>query len=193
MRFIGKQRAVIAYLNSDAFRSRQDAQTSLVSIPVFVRMIEMGFITDDSQEGLIKVGYNAETRLHYDIQERAYVLGIMRKDHGKQFVKNINIRTDKVAFIMRIDPTAYFDAIFQRELQPDIVLGRSKTARTPELLAAKDFYEIGSIQLVGPIASYPEIATYDEEVVSVQVFDPVYGRNARSVGGLYRDILNCLA
>ena len=189
--FASKQQTTIAYLESPAFAAREDAQSSLVSIPLFILMIRNGFITEGSQEGLIKSGYNETTEYFYEIQERAYVTGIMKKPHAKIFVENINVNTDKVAFISRVDPTKYFDDLFQKESQPSVATSKEKSAKTQEILASKKFFSTGHLQLVFPLLSSElDKKEFDEEVEIVQVFDPVYGRNASYLGGLYRDILN---
>ena len=63
MKFADAQKKMISVLESSDFASREDAQDTLKSLPILVKIIQEGLITDNSQEGTISKGYNADTKL----------------------------------------------------------------------------------------------------------------------------------
>ena len=97
----------IDYLNSSEFRNREDAQTTIKSIPLIIKINSMGFLTDNSQEGLILKGYNPDSKNYYEIKERAYISGFMKKENGLELINWINMNTEMTAFEVLNEPTDF--------------------------------------------------------------------------------------
>lgn len=56
MRFAAAQKQTLDYLSSAEFKEREDAQTTVSSLPILKKIVEKGFVTDNSQEGIINSG-----------------------------------------------------------------------------------------------------------------------------------------
>jgi len=171
LRFDAATKAMAKHLKSSDFSSREDAATTLGSVNTLQRINLAGFITTNSQEGVISK----------DIRERAYLSGWMRKKRATEFTEWINLNTDKVAWVVAagtgpehyvgIAVTAQREKSKWRQFSSltwaapkDVIAGQKKDAR----LAAR------------------------EDAVWIETFDPTYGRSASSNSGLYSDILKGL-
>ncbi len=192
MRFATKQKQTLAYLDSDEFRSREDADSTLGSINILKKIIQKGLVTDNSQEGLIITGYNPDSKRYYRIEERAYVTGIMKEADAYKFVARINETTDKVAFIVRNDSSKEYKALFDSNKPiPSIPVTVSGTSTTKD--GKKSMSAFTKLPLAIPTQYLTEVKGITDKVEEVAVFDPQYGRKATSKKGLYQDILNALS
>ena len=193
MKFADAIKKSIAYLSSDEFKEREDADTTIASIPTLIKINKGGFLTDNSQEGLVLRGKNPETKKTYVIKERAYVSGFMPHAVATKFVEQINTFSDKVAFIIYSNPSPAFEKAFMGgpvDKLPKVTLTISSSGGTP-------FKEVTKIFTVLPtkIVNFQKEAVHlntSESVDYVQVFDPQYGRKASAPNGLYKAILAAL-
>lgn len=62
-------------------------------------MNKLGFLTQNSQTGNQQRGHNKETKFRYDIEERSYVSGFMKKDLLTHFFHELSTTTDKIIII----------------------------------------------------------------------------------------------
>lgn len=192
MRFSTKQKQTLEYLDSDEFTSREDAEDTLGSRNILKKIIKNGLITDNSQEGLIQVGYNEDSKRYYRIEERAYVTGIMKEAVAYIFVNCINETTDKVAFIIRNDPSKEYKSLYDsNKAIPSIPVTISGTSKTKN--GKMELSGFTKLPLAIPSKYYIELKDISDKVEGVAVFDPKYGRKALAKDGLYGDILNCLS
>jgi len=193
MRFTTAQKNMKEFLDSDDFKTAEDAQTTIASIPILKKIIDKGLVTENSQEGLILSGYNSESKMYYLIKERAYVSGIMKKDEAYMFVENFNTQTDKIAFIQRSDPSKEYDTSFYRNKVISIPVTMTAHSKTKGELAKKKFFSDSAIPLSIPINGQSKLfKSIKDDIEVVVVIDPVYGRNAQSKNGIYNDILTNL-
>lgn len=198
MKFIDAQKKMIENLESDEFKEREDAQTTLKSIPILQSIIRGGIITTGSQEGLILNGYNPDSKRYYHIEERAFVDGFMKHVHAVEFIKWINTHTDKLAIMIRKEGSAEFEKEFWSK---DL----TKIPRIPVTVSGSTLRKGGKLELHADTNIFTVMDTKaiefeqanahinkSENVDLVVCIDLVYGRKATSARGLYKDILEGL-
>ncbi len=193
MRFATAQKQGIAYLQSDEFKTREDAESTIPSIPILIEITKNGLVTDNSQEGLIVTGFNDDSGRYYRIEERAYVTGVMKTKEAYAFVTKFNETTDKIAFVIHADSSKEFKKKYMgTDPIPNIPVTKSGSSEKG-LKFITQMHSDTKIPLVLPAGvfgkPYNEIT---EEVEEVAVIDPVYGRKAASAKGLYKAILQTL-
>jgi hypothetical protein len=200
MKFADAIKKSIEYLASDEFKTREDAESTLPAIKLLQEVNRKGFITNDSQQGVIEKGYNPDSKRYYDIRERAYMTGYMKEVQGNKFIRWINTYTDKIAFATRAEPGEAFKKLFYEgpvDGVPTIPVTISGTTPTKGV-TIREFDQPTRIPTVVPESSfhfYRKLAHIDksEKVIFLNVVDPVYGRHAMSKrGGLFEDVLKGL-
>lgn len=190
MKFIEVQKATIKYLESDEFKNREDAQTSIKIIPLLQKINSMGFITDDSQQGLISKGFNEITKNYYEIRERAYVTGFMKSVKAELLTKWINTYTDKVALIV-------FENNTKKEFNNFPPIPVTVQASNKNKIKLKEFKPCTQLRTVLPDETINGLKetiklSKSENVEYIVIFDPVYGRHSKNKGGLYESVIKGL-
>ena len=199
MKFADAQKKMIEYLSSDEFTSREDAETTVSSVPILKRIVRGGFLTDNSQEGLIMNGFNPDSKRYYHIEERAYVTGFLKSEKALALVAWINSYTDKVAFVIDSDPSKAYDTLFfegDTKLVPSIPVTVEGSSPTKGKITKLEPATTLTTRLPEKVVEFQKKNVHinkAEKVFYVAVFDPKYGRKAAGVGGLYADILKGLA
>lgn len=186
MKFAEAQKKAIDYLKSDEFQQREDANDTVKSVGVLIEIIKAGFLTENSQEGSIQKGLNKETGKYYEIRERAYLTGFMKKKEAYAFLDKINTNSDKVAFEV-ISGEDYSDG--------RIVVTVSRSGK--HLPLTSDFEGFTSLRTELPSETIDFLKKQShinksEAVVYIACFDPEYGRQAGSKKGLYSTVLENL-
>jgi hypothetical protein len=195
----------IEYLSSDEFKSREDAQTTLPAIKDLQEVNRKGYLTVDSQQGVIEKGQNSESNHlysnhFYEIRERAYLDGFMKKEQAYKFIDWLNTYTDKIAFQTYAVPGKEFEKVFNQRLD-----GRIPTI--PVTVSASTLNKDETLTKFTPYTAIPTILPKygvelekkdahikaSENVIMVVVIDPIYGRHAMSTpGGLFEDVFKAL-
>lgn len=190
------QKHLISHLESPQFKKREDAESTQSSVPILQRIVELGFITDSSQEGLSLFGYNPSSKLYSRMEERAFVTGFMKHTKALNFVNWMNTYSDKIAFIIVNEPNKNFEPIWwETDIIAPIAVTVSGSSLRPEQIElpnidTKLFTILPSKQIE---TSKKEVGlNASTEVDYIACFDPLYGRLASSSKGLYQDILNAL-
>lgn len=186
MKFSDARQRMIKYLQSEDFTSREDAQTT--NTDNLIQINKKGFLTENSQEGILHSGFNKDTQKYFLIKERAYVTGFMKNSEVEEFVNRINNTTDKVAF--SIIPSVKEESSFITVTVSASAESKAKLKTTPLTPATKLFTSLPD-EVLKSIKKSVHI-NQTEAVSLVAVFDPVYGRKATSVKGVFKDILNHL-
>lgn len=204
MKFEKGQLVVMKYLTSDKFKHRDDTESTLTSIPKLLEINKAGFITVNSQEGIIKEGFDEKDDMFYELKERAYVEGFMKRKHGIEFIDKMNMNTNKVAYELRKtgDGKSWeFDSrivvTIYRE-GPQLPLSAPfeyETCLHPSsaFLAfsfGDDYYK--TYEEEGEEENPGGIDNENDDVIKVVCFDPQYGRQAGGLNGLYQSILDHL-
>ena len=194
MRFSTYQKHTIEYLQSEDFQTREDAGHIPGSIENLIEINKKGFVTDNSQEGLHITGYNPDSKKYYSIKERAYVVGTMKEEDAYAFVKLINTYTDKVAFIVRNDPSKEYEKLYFETKNPTPTIAVTVSGTSSKSVADVDTYTaFTALQTTLPsMGMSKEFKSIQDKVEYVAVFDPVYCRKSTHKNGLHKDILDAL-
>jgi hypothetical protein len=165
---------MIKYLDSEEFKEREDAEDTCKSLKIIKIINKKQYITFDSQEGICDEKYK--------INERAYIVGFMKKLHAIKYNKNLNSNSNKVAIIIYTVP----DTIFKNyKIAYDIPLtiDNNKVFTHMSTIIPNSHYNFQRKQV-----KIDEI----EDIVMVLTFDPQWNRQASSQGGLYNDVIYAL-
>ena len=193
--FKNAQQKMITHIASSEFKKREDAQTTLKSIPILKKIIKYGYLTDSSQEGMIESGYNKKTKKKYFINERAYVVGFMKKKYSRKFVDWINVNTNKISLIIVNDSSKSFEKKFYDEGNHD---GISTIPVTIQGNTEKRLTPVTNIHLILPSKiikfQLEQVSlTKSDDVDYVACIDPQYGLRADDKSnGLYKCIIEGL-
>jgi hypothetical protein len=191
MKFQDAQKFVIKYLDSDSFKNREDAQTTINAISLLKTINSKGFITENSQQGINSDGYNSLSELYYIIKERAYVNGFMKTQNAKKFTSWINTYTDKIAFIIyKTDSDIDFSEL------PFVPVTISASGINKKELT--NFIPVTKIRTVLPESDIKFLKkksklNLKESIEYISVIDPIYGRKSTNSKGLFTDIISGLS
>lgn len=191
MRFATKQKEMIKTLQSSEFQEREDAVSTVPSLPFLLDINRLGLITTNSQEGIVQEGYNPDSKKYYRIEERSYLEGIMKSEKANAFVTKINETTDKVAFIVRNEICKEYKKLYDENKNPKIPLTISGSSTTKN--GKKEMKYFTSMPLAIPDEyMQKDFKDISEKVNLVFIFDPKYGRKATLKSGLYTAVINTL-
>ena len=134
-----------------------------------------GMLTADSQDAIDP----------HPVQ-RAYVSGFMLPAHAAQFIRWLNMHTDKVAFVLT---SLYSVNCVGYKAMPGITVtktldGQSFTAIPPVIV---DSWDRMAHEMRVSYGVLPR-----KDLVQVECFDPVWGRSAVSTDGLFHAVVNAL-
>lgn len=196
-KFKQAQNKIVTFLGSREFKEQEDAQSTQSSVPILQQIIKLGYITDNSQEGVVNNGYNNETKKYFREEERAYVSGFMQSEKARKFIEWINTYTEKVALIVFNEPSEEFYNLFISDAYiPSIAQTISGTSKSP-IIHNNEMHIYSKAMTVLPsrLIEFQKEQVYlngINQVEYIYCFDPVYGRLATSNKGLYNDVLNAL-
>jgi hypothetical protein len=99
MIFKDAQMMAIHKFGSDDFltRIKEEDESMLQHLPILKKMNEKGFITTGSQAGRKSKGISVLNNKPYVMEERAFVEGFMPYKKAVNFLKNMNLYSDKNA------------------------------------------------------------------------------------------------
>lgn len=199
MKFEEAKKAMVTYLKSEEFKKREDATTTQPGIKILEEINNSGYITTNSQIGTLTKGYNPDTKKYYNIKERAYLEGFMKKQKALAFITYMNTNTDKVAYYLFANPDPLFEKLYfsdVKHVSPRI--GVTISGDSKKSLSDIDSFEIyTSLSTVLPKSTfdfYKKITKINktEDVLWVSVYDPLYGRDAIGKNGLFKVVLDAL-
>jgi hypothetical protein len=105
MKFKDALKRSVEMFESDDFkqRIREEDDTMVKYITILKEINKHGYITFDSQAGRCRKGKKSYfDSKPYEIKERAYMIGFMKKDIAEKFIKQMGINTDKNALYVPI-------------------------------------------------------------------------------------------
>lgn len=187
----------IKYLKSSEFRDREDAETTIDSIDLITKINSLGFLTDNSQEGVIMKGYEPDSKMYYEIKERAYISGFMNKEKGRTLIRWMNMNTEMTAFEVLNESTDFFENLYMKSSSqdiPNIIVTASRSAKVKAELPKIKFSKDTQLMVVLPeiiINNFKKQSKISktENVIYISMFDAKYGRRASSKYGLYNAIM----
>ena len=200
--------AMAIHLQSPVFSERENAGNTMGSLDELTAINRNGFITTNSQEGVISQGFNEESKRFWKIKERGYLMGFMRLSQGGKFINWINSNTDKIAFLTALVNDEDFEAAFTRRdaykgsaplesFFPSIAVTLQGSSETSfeDIVNLFAFSHAPLITTQSSLDSEKMDARLkkEEEVILVTLIDPIYGRLCKSPEGLYADVMKGLA
>lgn len=187
MKFRDAQKRAIQLLDSEEFKQNiiEEDPTMLKHYSTIKEINKSGYITFDSQAGRCHKGKKSFfDGKPYEIKERAYIIGFMKKDVAEKFIKEIGINTDKNAIYVPvcgddIDIPRVLDIPFTITInEKGTIVNTHTSVAIPQSYA--NFIK-KQIKL-----------NKSEDVVNIVCWDTKWCRNASDKNGLFTDILKIL-
>ncbi len=187
MKFGDAQKKSIQMFESDDFKQRihEEDPSMIKHLSVLKEINKRGYLTTESQAGRCRKGAKSFfDGKPYEIKERAYICGFIKKDVAEKFIKEMGINTDKNAVFI---PICDDNIDIPRAL--DIPL---------TITIQKDKTEVNTHTSAAIPKSYAEQLRKEkklnksEYVVYVVCWDTKWCRNASDKNGLFTDILKIL-
>lgn len=170
------QNSVKLFSNPEFIKDIEEDRTMLKYLPILKKMNELGFLTIESQAGKKVKKYN--------IIEKAYVKGFMKKQNAEKFIKYLNIYKDKIAFIIYpVDNNIDIPPIFDIPL----TITKNKNSITIDT-------HISTIIPKSVFNMYLKETKISnkEDVVLIFCYDNKWNRLADKPDGLFTEILQAL-
>jgi hypothetical protein len=164
MKFKAAQKKVVAKFDHPEFikNIKEEDLTMVKHLGILKEINECGLLTTNSQAG--------------NTYERAYILGFMLKKDAIQFIKNMNIDTDKNALYVSI---SNIDA--DPKLDIPLTIENQKVITHMSTSVPRRIWENERKQL-----------DLDDDIIYIFCWDPKWNRNASSKMGLFTDVLKIL-
>ena len=199
MKFDEARKKMVNYFDSNEFKGREDAETTLPAIRVLQAINKAGLLTTNSQTGEESKGFNKQTKKYYHILERAYLEGYMKRAKALKCIEYINSYTDKIGYFVYVNPDPTFEKLYiegEREAIPSIPVTVSGTS-TKSQKDIKELIPVTTLPTTLPkvsVDSHKKTVNLNksEDVVLVSFLDPDYGRDALNKDGLFTVVLNML-
>jgi len=161
-----QKKALIKFDNPEFIENIKEEDSTMVKhLDILKQINECGYLTTNSQAG----------RKIPTIYERAYILGFMLKKDAIQFIKNMNIETDKNALYVSISIDA------DPKLDIPLTLENQKVITHMSTSVPRRIWENERKQL-----------DLDDDIIYIFCWDPKWNRNASSKMGLFTDVLKIL-
>jgi hypothetical protein len=165
-------KAVAKFDDPEFIANIKDEDLTMVKhLDILKKINQHGYLTTNSQAG----------RKTSTIYERAYIIGFMLKKDAVEFIKNMNIETDKNAIIIEqneLKTESHFDIALsiQKKNKWEIFTHMSTSVPPNYFYSQQKQLEIDS----------------SEKVVYIFCWDSKWNRNASSKYGLFTEVLKIL-
>ena len=167
MKFNAAQKKAVSMFDNPEFIAniKEEDPTMVKHLYILKKINQYGYLTTNSQAGRKTNEY-----------ERAYIQGFMMKTHAIEFLKRMNIETDKNAIYVSIN---------EKEPIFDIPLTIEKNQK---------WEVVTHMSTTLPVRIWNQERKYLNLDDGVYIFcwDPKWIRNASSKNGLFTDVLNVL-
>jgi len=168
MKFNAAQKNAVSMFDNPEFIAniKEEDPTMVKHLDILKKINENGYLTKNSQAGRKSNQY-----------ERAYIQGFMTKPRAIEFLKRMNIETDKNAIYVSIN---------EKEPIFDIPLTIEKN---------KKWEVVTHMSTTIPLRIWNQERKYlnlDANIVYIFCWDPKWNRNASNKNGLFTDVLNIL-
>jgi hypothetical protein len=183
MKFKDAQTMAIHKFDTNDFltRIKEEDESMLKHLPILKTINEKGFITTCSQAGRKSKGINNKP---YVMEERAFIEGFMPYKKAVNFLKNMNLYTDKNAVNIFISDNATF-LKSELDIPLTITTQNNKTNIDTHMPLSLPINILNSYKKEHKI-------NRNEHVLFVFCWDPIWNRNASNVDGLFTDVLRNL-
>jgi hypothetical protein len=187
MKFADAKKKSIQMFESDDFkqRIREEDPTMIKHLDILKEINKYGYLTTESQAGRCRKGAKSYfDGKPYEIKERAYICGFIKKDTAEKFIKEMGINTDKNAvFIPICDDNIDIPRVLDIPLTITIQKDKTEVSTHTSAAIPKSYAE----QL-----RKEKKLNKSEDVVYVVCWDTKWCRNASDKNGLFTDVLRIL-
>jgi hypothetical protein len=176
--FKKSQNKILKRLSSKEFENRikREDETMIKYIPLIKKINKKGFLTIDSQQGAI-----IKTK-KYKILERGYISGFMLENKAVEFIKKINILTDKNALYIPYCKNIY--------IPPSLDIPLTIVEKNNKILIHTHMSSALSTEIWNCFRK--EINLDTKDVVFIHCWDNKWGRLANKKNGLFTEIIKYL-
>jgi len=170
MKFNAAQKKAVEKFDDPEFIAniKEEDPTMVKHLDILKKINENGYLTKNSQAGRKSNEY-----------ERAYIQGFMTKTRAIEFLKRMNIKTDKNAIYVSIN---------EKEPLFDIPLTIEKIKGKWEVVT--------HMSTTLPLRIWDQERKHlnldDDNIVYIFCWDPKWNRNASNKNGLFTEVLNIL-
>ena len=182
MKFKDAQKFAINKFDTEKFLTRitEEDDTMIKHLPILKKMNEKGFITTGSQAGRKIKGISVINNKPYVTEERAFIEGFMSYKQAVNFLKNMNLYTDKNAVNVFISDNPNF-------LNSELDVPLTITTQNNNTIIETHMPLYLPIQTVNLFKKEHKL-NKDENVLFVFCWDPIWNRNASDEDGLFTDV-----
>ncbi len=187
MKFQEAQKKTVEMFSSPAFiqRIKEEDDTMLKHLTILQEINAHGYLTIESQAGRKSTGKSVTDGKHYEISERAYIIGFMKEDKAVEFIKQMNTTTDKNAlFATYCDDSIYIPSSL------DVPVTITKKEGKMEI---NTHLSVALPQSAWHFFRKQVHLNKTEKIVFIECWDPIWNRNASGRSGLFKDVLQVLS
>jgi len=188
MKFTDAKKKIIQMFDSDNFkqRIRDEDRTMIRHLDILKEINKYGYLTTESQAG--RKCYKGKKSYFdgkpYEIKERAYISGFMKKDNAEKFIKEMGIYTDKNALFTPIcNDDISIPASLDIPLTITIQQDKTEVSTHTSSVIPKSYADMLRKQVK---------LSKSEDVVYIFCWDTKWCRNASNKNGLFTDILKVM-
>jgi hypothetical protein len=180
MKFADSKENRIKMFDSAQFlqRIKDEDERMLKYLEILKKINENGFITLESQ-----AGQSRKTK-DYTINEKAYIIGFVEESKAENFIKQLSLNSDKIAFIVyTVDDKFDIPAKFDIPLTIEKKNNEIKVVTHMSTIIPKSLLDIYKKEIK---------INKSEKVILLLCFDPKFNRDAKKKDGLFIDVIKSL-
>jgi hypothetical protein len=186
MKFKDAIKKSVQFLSSPEFiqRVKEEDSNMVQHLKDLKEINAHGFLTTNSQGGHKSSGKSVIDGRHYEMSERAYLVGFMLEKEAATFIQKCSTFTDKnVVFVPYCDDDIYMPSSL------DIPLTITKKGKETTVDT-----HTSSVLPLSVWNSYRKQSHVNksEKIVYIQCWDTKWNRNASGPSGLFTDVLRIL-
>jgi hypothetical protein len=186
MKFKDALQKSVQTLSSSEFRNRvkEEDERMLSHLPLLQKINQAGFLTVNSQGGEKQSGKSVLDGKHYELSERAYLIGFLLETKAASFLQKVSIITDKNAIYV---PLCQDSVSIPSSLDIPLTITKKGGKTTVETHSSVVLPE----SVWHSFRKQAHISK-SEKVVFILCWDTKWNRNASGPSGLFQDILKIL-
>ena len=186
MKFKEALQKSVQLLSSREFikRVKEEDETMMKHLPLLQDINKSGFLTVNSQGGQKQSGKSALDGKHYEISERAYLVGFLLEEKAVAFLKDLSLRTDKNGIFV---PFCEDTISIPSNLDIPLTIMKKGGSITVETHSSVVLPE----SVWHSFRKQAHISK-SEKIVFVLCWDTKWNRNASNSSGLFKDVLKIL-
>jgi len=185
MKFDKALETSIKLLGSTEFKERANEEdpTMIKHFPILQQINRQGFLTTNSQAGRYHKGKHYQTGKPYEISERAYIDGFLHESKVEEFIKQMALKTDKIAVYIPSCSTLNIPSKYDVPLTVTTTDGKTTVTTHMSLAIPTDVLDFFKKEAH---------INKSERVAYIFAWDPMWNRDASGKKGLFTEVLQIL-